>query len=176
MELLGRETARSAVGQSAQLNDASVCTIRFARLRRGQARLLSKIFRYDRSDGQKCEQGASERDLAQRIGGELPFHERIAAGEHHGRADHVGNPERDLVAPGCRSHIRDGHRGGPIGRMSIRTPPYGDRILDRGLSRQFLPVIGIGISPQWVSSPYPHPYLQGSSRLLRQPHCSWKRE
>ena len=29
-------------------------------------------------------------------------------------------------------------------RMSIRAPPYGDRLLDRGLSRQFLPVIGIG--------------------------------
>jgi hypothetical protein len=27
----------------------------------------------------------------------LPFHDRIAAGEHHGRADHVGDPERDLV-------------------------------------------------------------------------------
>jgi hypothetical protein len=62
------------------------------------------------------------RPFAQRIAGKLPFHNRIAAGEHDGRADHVGDPERDLVAPRRRSHIGDGHRAGPTGRMSIRTP------------------------------------------------------
>jgi hypothetical protein len=39
-----------------------------------------------RRDGQECEQGAPERDLAQRIGGKLPLHDRIAAGEHRGGA------------------------------------------------------------------------------------------
>ena len=75
---------------------------------------------HDRRDGQEREQRAPERNLAQRIGGKLPFHDRIAAGEHHGRADHVGDPERDLVAP--RSRTGDGHRAGPTGRMSIGTP------------------------------------------------------
>ncbi len=63
---------------------------------------------YDRHDGQECEQGAPERNLAERIGGKLPFHDRIAAGEHHGRADHVSNPERDLVA--ARGRFGGGHR------------------------------------------------------------------
>ena len=76
----------------------------------------------DRRDGQECEQGTPERDLAQRIGGKLPLHDRIAAGEHQSRADHVGDPERDLIAP-RRSHVDDCHRAGPIGRLSIRTPP-----------------------------------------------------
>ena len=79
---------------------------------------------YHRRDGQECEQGAPERNLAQRIAGKLPFHDRIAAGEHHGRADRVGDPERDLVALGRRSRIGDGHRARPTGRMSIRTPLY----------------------------------------------------
>jgi hypothetical protein len=83
-----------------------------------------RAWQYDRRGGQEREQGAPERNLAQRIAGKLPFHDRIAAGEHHGRADHVGDPERDLVAPRRRSHIGDGHRAGPAGRMSIRTPLY----------------------------------------------------
>src|SRR5215467_5309767 len=75
---------------------------------------------YDRRDGKKGEQGAPERDLAQRISGKLPFHDRIAAGKHHGRADRVGDPERDLVAP-RRSRVGDGHLAGSIGRMTILT-------------------------------------------------------
>jgi len=54
----------------------------------------------------------------------LPFHDRIAAGEHHGRAEHVGDPERDLIAPRRRAHSGDGHRAAPIGRTFIRTPLY----------------------------------------------------
>ena len=76
---------------------------------------------YDRRHGQEREQGAPERDLAQRIAGELPLHDRIAAGEHHGRTDHVGDPARDLVAS-SRSCLGSAHRAGPTGRMSIRTP------------------------------------------------------
>ena len=75
---------------------------------------------YDRRDGEECEQGTPERDLAERIRGKLPFHDRIAAGKHHGRADHVGDPERDLVAP-RRSQFGDRHRAEPIGRISIST-------------------------------------------------------
>jgi hypothetical protein len=78
---------------------------------------------YNRRDRQECEQGAPERDLAQRIGSKLPFHDRIAAGEHRGRADHVGDPERDLVAP-RRSFVGDRHRAGLVGRIFIRTPFY----------------------------------------------------
>src|SRR5436305_11824295 len=79
----------------------------------------SGAWQYDRGDGQEREQGAPERHLAKRIGGKLPFHNRIAAGEHEGRADHVGDPERDLVAPGRRGRIGDGHRVRPIGRISL---------------------------------------------------------
>jgi hypothetical protein len=75
---------------------------------------------YNRRDRQECEQGAPERDLAQRIGGKLPFHDRIAAGEHRGRADHVSDGERDLVAP-RRTHFGDRHSAGPIGGYT-RTP------------------------------------------------------
>ena len=75
---------------------------------------------YDRRHGQECEQGAPERHLAERIAGELPLHDRIAAGEHHGRTDHVGDPERDLVAS-PRSCLGNAHRAGPTGRISIRT-------------------------------------------------------
>jgi hypothetical protein len=54
---------------------------------------------YDRRYGQEREQRAPERDLAQRIAVKLPFHDRIAAREHHGRQDHVEDAARDLVAP-----------------------------------------------------------------------------
>jgi len=79
---------------------------------------------YDRRDGKKGEQGAPERDLAKRISGQLPFHDRIAAGKRHGRADRVGDPERNLVPSRRRSRVGDGHPAGPFGQMSIRTPIY----------------------------------------------------
>src|ERR1700756_1853757 len=84
-------------------------------------------WQYDRRDGEECEQGAPERDLPQRIGGKFPFHNRIAPGEHRGRADHVGDPERDLAAPRRRSHICDGHRAGPFVRIFIRTPFFDEQ-------------------------------------------------
>jgi hypothetical protein len=63
---------------------------------------------YDHRYREEGEQGASERDLAQRIAFKLPFHDRIAAGEHHGRADHIGDAARDLVAP-RNQRVEDGH-------------------------------------------------------------------
>jgi hypothetical protein len=62
---------------------------------------------HDRRHRQKREQRAAERDLAERVGRELPFDDRIAAGEHHRRGDHIGDAARDLVAP------RRQHRGLP---------------------------------------------------------------
>src|SRR6516225_9830337 len=104
-------------------------------------------WQYDRRDGQEREQGTPERDLAQRIAGKLPFHDRIAAGEHRGRADHVSDPERDLVAP-CRNHVGDRHRAGPIGRISHQNSSFmsSGRTPNRVYLGNCSPVIDIGIS------------------------------
>ena len=52
-----------------------------------------------RRDRGKREQRAEKRDLADRIGLQLPFDDRVDAGEHDRRGDHIGDAARDLVAP-----------------------------------------------------------------------------